>query len=273
MTSQITLSGIEFASLRQSGRPSLQYAASGNSGGQPVVMLHGYTDSWFSYSRLMPCLAAHTYQAIALSQRGHGDSDRPLDAYAADDFAADVVALLDALEIGQATLVGHSMGSVVARRVAEVQPERVSGLVLIGAIETPMADAGTELRAAIQPFGDRVPEAFAREFQASTIHAPVPDAFFEQVVAESMKLPAPVWRAVLDGLLDADDSRDLARITAPTLLLWGEHDAYFPRDEQERLVAAIPDARLHVYADTGHSPHWERPADVASDLEAFMRSL
>ena len=60
-------------------------------------------------------------------------------------------------------------------------------------------------------------------------------------------------------------------ITAPTLLLWGDHDALFPRQEQERLVASIPDARLLVYPETGHSPNWERPERVAHDLDAFMR--
>jgi pimeloyl-ACP methyl ester carboxylesterase len=87
---------------------------------------------------------------------------------------------------------------------------------------------------------------------------------------ESQKLPARVWRSVLEGLVATDDSPELGRIRVPTLLLWGEQDAYFPRDEQERLVAAIPGARLVVYQDTGHDLHWERPEQVARDLDAFL---
>ena len=111
--------------------------------------------------------------------------------------------MLDELEIERATVVGHSMGSIVARRVAELHPERVASLVLIGAVETPMGEGVSELQAAVESLEDPVPEEFVREFQASTIHEPVPEAFFEQVITESMKLPARVWRAVLEGLLAA----------------------------------------------------------------------
>jgi non-heme chloroperoxidase len=54
-------------------------------------------------------------------------------------------------------------------------------------------------------------------------------------------------------------------------VLWGEQDPLFPREEQERLVAAIPDATLKVYAETGHAVHWDRPEWVVRDLEAFMK--
>ena len=57
----------------------------------------------------------------------------------------------------------------------------------------------------------------------------------------------------------------------PTLILWGEHDAVFSREEQERLTATIADATLKVYTDTGHGVHWERPEEVVRDLEEFMR--
>lgn len=117
-----------------------------------------------------------------------------------------------------------------------------------------------------------VPTAFACQLQASTAHAPLPEAFFKRLVAESRKLPARLWREVLDGVLAFDDAADLSRVMAPTLLLWGEHDALFPREQQQdRMVAAIPSARLLVYPETGHCLNWERPKRVASDLDAFMR--
>jgi non-heme chloroperoxidase len=54
-------------------------------------------------------------------------------------------------------------------------------------------------------------------------------------------------------------------------LVWGDHDGLLPREEQQRLAAAIPGARSQVYPETGHSPHWERPERFAADLDAFMR--
>jgi pimeloyl-ACP methyl ester carboxylesterase len=134
-------------------------------------------------------LLSPAYRALAPDQRGHGDSDKPECCYAADDFAADVDAFMDAVGIEGATLVGDSSGDLIAQRVALSYPPRVSRLVLIG---------------------------------------------------------------------------------APTLILWGERDAVLPRQEQERRAAAIPNATLRVYPDTGHLVHWERPEWVVRDLEAFI---
>jgi pimeloyl-ACP methyl ester carboxylesterase len=187
-----------------------------------------------------------------------------------DDFAADVVAFLDAIGIERATVVGHSMGSIIGRRVAELYSERIERLVLIGAAATPVNPAILAFRQAVLALQDPIAAQFAREFQVSTLHAPVPEAFLERVVAESLKLPARVWHAALKGVVDIDDSADLARISAATLLMAGELDPYFPLEEQEQLTARIPGARLRIYANTGHNPHWEHPEQVAGDLEAFL---
>jgi non-heme chloroperoxidase len=63
----------------------------------------------------------------------------------------------------------------------------------------------------------------------------------------------------------------LREIDVPTLILWGEQDPLFPREEQERLAAAIPDSTLKVYPETGHAVHWDRPEQVVHDLEALMK--
>jgi non-heme chloroperoxidase len=259
-----------FASARLATGPRLRYAEWGEPIAPPIVFLHGYTDSWFSFSRLLPHLSPRRHHAYALDQRGHGDSERPIGGYRVDDFAADAVAFLDAVGVARATLVGHSLGSVIARRVAETHPQRVARLVLIGAVGTPVNAAVRQLLEVVRALPDPVPTDFVRDFQVSTAHQPLPEPFLAQVVAESLKLPARVWRAALQALVDTDDSAELARLRLPTLVLWGDRDAYFPRQEQDRLAAAIPGARLTVYTETGHSPHWERPERVARDLEAFL---
>ena len=67
-----------------------------------------------------------------------------------------------------------------------------------------------------------------------------------------------------------DDTAALTRISAPTLLVWGAHDGLFDRAEQDRLLAAIPDARLLTYPDAGHCPNWERPERLVNDIVAFL---
>ena len=235
----------------------LHYVERGPEAGPAVLMLHGYTDSWWSYSRVMP-LMPDGLRLIALDQRGHGRSDKPAAGYDIDDFARDAVALLDALGVGRATVVGHSMGSFVARRMAAVAPARVERLVLIGTAPLAQTAAVAELVTAVDTLTDPVDVDFVREFQAGTIARRVPDDFFARVVAESAAVPAHVWRAAIRGLAAYVPAE--TTITCPTLVLGGEHDNVFSRDDQQAMTMQIPGATVRIAAGIGHSLHWEDPA-------------
>jgi pimeloyl-ACP methyl ester carboxylesterase len=262
---------LRFATTRLASGPRVHYGEQGEPGGEPIVFLPAYTDSWFSYSRVLPLLPPR-YHAYAVDQRGQGDSERPSCCYTVEDFAADVVAFLNVVGAERATLVGHSGSCFTARRVAEVHPERVARLVLLGSPGS-LGDNQEvlELQTAVRSLEDPVPVQFARELQGGAAHVALPEPFFERLVAESLKVPARVWRSVLDGLMAFDDTADLGRIAAPTLLIWGEWDRFLPREEEDHLAVAIPGASVIVYPATGHSPNWERPERVAGDLDAFMR--
>jgi pimeloyl-ACP methyl ester carboxylesterase len=120
---------------------------------------------------------------------------------------------------------------------------------------------------------DPVDPSIAREFQQSTLAQPVPQEFFETAVRESLKLPARVWKALFGGFLEDDFSMRLSEIKAPTLLVWGDQDAFCLRSDQDKLMASIPMARLLVYHGTGHAVHWEQPARFAADLSVFVEGL
>lgn len=261
---------LRFAKIRLATGPQIHYAEQGDADGEPVVLLHGWPDSWFTFSLVLPLLPSRL-RVVVPDQRGFGESDRPDSGYTFDDFAADAVALLDALEIEKATLVGHSFGSFVARRTAITRPDRVSRLFLIGTGFTGGNAVTRAVRESLKDVPDPVPADFVRDFQASTAYLPVPTEFFERVIVESLKLPARLWRAVIEEIVAYEDSAELAQITAPARLIWGDRDALFSRDDQDRLLARIRGADLTVYLETGHCPNWERPERVASDLQAFVR--
>ena len=261
---------VRFGDVRLRTGVRLRYAVQGDPAGHPVILLHGYSDSWYSFSRLLPLLPVGL-RVHALDQRGHGDSDRPATGYAMRDLAADVLAYMDAQGIARATIVGHSMGSFVAQQVALAAPARVTRLVLVGSATAPRGFVGIgDLKTVVDSLRDPVPAGFTREFQTSTLHVPVPAAFLDRVVADSRKLPAHAWRQLLDGMLAAEPAARLRASRIPTLVLWGERDAYVPRAEQHALVALLGSATLIAYPETGHAPHWERPEDVARDLAAFI---
>jgi pimeloyl-ACP methyl ester carboxylesterase len=253
---------------------TLPYVEQGDLTGVPVLLLHGVTDSWHSFERVLPHLP-ESIRAFALTQRGHGDASRPGAGYRFHDFAADLAAFMDVLHLEAAVIAGHSMGSCVAQRFAIDYPERALGLVLIGSFATLRDNPGVrELwDSTISKLTDPVDPGFVREFQESTLAQPVPQAFFETIVRESLKVPARVWRAAFEGFLVNDCSEELTKIKAPTLIVWGDQDAICPRREQETLAAAIAGTQLVVYPGAGHAPHWEDPAHFAADLVAFTDHL
>jgi len=263
-TAPITEHVLTLASGRQ-----LRYATRGADLPIAVVFVHGWPDSWRSFEPVLDALPPTT-SAVSVSLRGFGGSDAPPDGYTPDDFAADVCELVDDLGVTSAVFVGHSMGTLVVQRLAASHPEMVAGLVLIGGFNQLPDDVFNDVWSAVQHLTDPISEPFVREFQSSTLAAPVPDRFFDQLVAESLRASAHVWRAAFAGIRTMPSAHDPA-ITAPTLLLWGDQDALVPRAEQDALLAAIPSGRLVVYPDAGHSPNWEQPERVARDIETFLR--
>lgn len=257
-------------SVRLSTGVRLDFAESGDPAGPVVILLHGYGDSWLSFSRVLPLLSGR-YRVFALDQRGHGRSEQPEGGYGMPDLARDVIAFLDAKGIGRAALVGHSMGSFVAQQVARLAPERVSGLVLIGSA-TGLAHLPNwiELRPVVLALTDPVSPDFARDFQLSTVHRPVPSDFMDQAIRESLRLPARVWHAVIEGMFAMPVGAGPGTATPPTLLMWGDRDAVFPRSELDALAALYPQATVIVYPEIGHAPHWEDPQVFVRDLEAFL---
>ena len=261
---------VRFQELKLPGGPALRCAERGPADGTPVLFLHGYSDHWLSAAPILPFLPP-AWRLIAPDQRGHGRSERPEGGYEIATLAADAAALLDALGVERASVVGHSMGSLVAQRLAAAHPERVARLVLVGGGASLVESAVLQAFVAeVRALPDPVPRAFVDAFQADSTVRPVSAALVEALVDEGCRMPARVWRAIADGLASFDGRPDLPRIAAPTLLVWGDGDAFFSRADQEQLLAGLPSARLLTCTGTGHAPHWEEPERFARDLAAFL---
>ena len=248
-------SDARFSFARMPDGTRLRYFRQGPPDAPAVVLLHGLSDSSFSFSRILP-LVPPQVQAIALDQRGHGESDRPATGYELSGLASDALNVLDAAHVSRAVIVGHSMGTYVARVMAALAPHRVASLVLID--PGPGTNAVLqELSDAVAQLNDPVDPAFVREFQESCIRRPVPPEFMDLVVQESLKVPAAAWRAALAGMMAYEPVEN--RITCPTLVLGGDHDAVFSVDEMSAVARGIKDGRVRMLEGIGHTPHWEDP--------------
>lgn len=236
----------------------------------PVVFLHGLSDSWRSFAPVLGLLPET--RTIAFTQRGHRGVTQPRYGYTATDFAGDLVAFLDAMRIPRAVLVGHSLGSSVVLRFALDYPERVAGLVLVGANATwqesqPVVDLWENV---VSHLSDPVDPEFVRAFQFSER---VPLERLEMMIAESLQVSARVWQEIGRAILAADFTNEFSRITVPTLIVWGAEDPVCSEEQQVRLCTLIPQAELVVYPDAGHNLHWEHPERFAVDLRDFLERI
>lgn len=252
----------------------LSYAECGANSGPAVLLLPGPTDSWRSYEPVLARLP-HWIRAIAVSPRGHGDSDKPDSGYAVADFADDALELLDALEIDRAVLVGHSGSCLVARRVALDHPDRVVGLVLEASPTSlgTVAEVVDYVNSVVLNLADPIDPDFARSFVAETSSKNVAPEVVDALAEDVLKVPARVWRAMFSRLLEYDDTAELTEIDAPTLLIWGDGDVLVSREMQRVLADRIPAAELIVYSAVGHTPRWDDPQRFSEDLAAFVEHL
>lgn len=189
-----------------------------------------------------------------------------------EDFAGDVVLLLDQLGIDEAVLAGHSGSCLVARRVAIDHPARVAGLVLEASPLTLCGDPGLNrfVESVVSGLRDPIDPAFARSFVADTSSDQLAPELRDDLVGELLKVPARVWREMFAALADDDDQAEIGGIAAPTLLVWGDADGLVGRGQQDVLVERLRNAELVVYPGAGHTPRWEDPTRFATDVATFV---
>ena len=248
----------------------LAYVDAGNPNGDPLLLLHGYTDSSRSFSPMVPHLGR--YRLLIPDQRGHGASDAPECCYGSTQFAHDAKLLLDALKIDRAAVAGHSLGSMVAMSLAAEYPDRVTKVVLIGSTALVpvkrgdwLYDQATAMRGPLDPATQ-----FAKDWHPANQPTPVDAAFAEAVNEELYRIPQHVWRGVMRELAYVPAGRHAPDVKAPVLVISGGKDALFPAEHHQSLLKAFPQAKARVFDDLGHNPNWERPEDVATAIAEFL---
>ena len=255
------------------GRVRLEYAEQGNADGIPVIFLHGITDSWHSFESVLANLPTFIH-AFAISQRGHGDSERPMQNYTPKDFAADIAEFIKQKNLKKAFVVGHSMGGVNAQQFAIDYPGLTKGLVIIDSDPAMKNNPGMpEFYQEVLKLKGAIDRKFMDDFQRATLADPIDSAYYNLLVDEGIKVPASVFKAAFKGMIQVDFTEQLKRINAPALIFWGNKDAFCTFKGQEILVNNIKNSKLVVYGNTGHALHWEEPKKFAEDLLNFIDNV
>ena len=253
----------------------LAYIEMGDPKGRPVVLIHGYTDNARDWVPLIPYLS-RKFRLIVVDIRGHGRSDKPECCYTRIDFAYDIKLMLDALHIARADVVGHSLGSMITQVLAEEWPQRVRKVVLVSstaglragsAPRKPAFDYAAEIRKLKEPIDPDSPFMIAWWDSPK----PVDPDFIRRQRRDAANIPLNVWLAVLDqGANSADLQRNLPKLKAPTLLIWGRDDPIMEEEGRQTLREALPTATVNVFDGLGHNPFWEDPQAVADVINKFV---
>lgn len=228
--------------------------------GETVVFVHGLgTDSLASFHlTLATPVAAAGYDVLTYDLRGHGRTERPSVGYSLDHFVADLLALLDQLDLDRVHLVGNSFGGTIAFSFAAAHPGRVASIV---AIEAEPASEPWSVR--MTEVLDKATELFAAEETFTTIetqfgahHRRLARLAAERFNATSMPQEIPRGPVL--------DTEQLGRIGCPVLSLLGSDG--FQADDPHFVSSLLPRTEVHVYAEQGHSVLVERHREVRVQL-------
>jgi pimeloyl-ACP methyl ester carboxylesterase len=248
--------------------------------GQPVVLVHGLGGSWLTWLENVPDLSAG-HRVIALDLPGFGRSEAPPSTGDIDVHVESIEAVLNYLGLASAIVVGHSMGGLIALRLANERPARVQGLVLLsggglalGAFR--LALVGRAFTAFNIFMGmPMVPEMIVKcDALRWVLLRPMlanPASLSRALAAEV--IPAvraqglvPSLHAAVRGLASVDP----AAVHCPVLLVWGARDRIMPVAAARQLAAELPDARLAVIDDVGHCAMFEDPARFNALVRSFV---
>jgi non-heme chloroperoxidase len=253
--------------------------------GMPVVFSHGWPLSADAWDAQMLFLVNQGYRVIAHDRRGHGRSGQPSEGNDMDTYADDLAAVLDALDVKGAMLVGHSTGGgEVAHYIGRHGEKRVAKAVLIGAVPPQMVKSANNPNGLPMSVFDGIRAGVAANRSQFYLDLATPFYGFNRPNAKvSQGLVQDFWRQGMAGSIkgqyecikqfsEVDYTEDLKKISVPTLILHGDDDQIVPIDDSAKLSAKIvKNATLKVYAGAPHGMCSTHVDQVNADLLAFLK--
>ena len=245
-----------------------------------VVLLHGYGSRLEAWREVQPALAADRL-VVAIDQRGFGLSERPADGYGPEAHARDVVAVMDALGVHRAVVVGHSYGAGVALRAALRFPDRVAGVGLVSAFALEEQIPTSFRWAQVPVVGEALFGGFYREVPGEKYLLAFHDrerwvsarALEEMKTLMAIEGSTYAALATVRGMSYADVEDDYRTIAVPTTLVFGQDDRIVPATTGRRFAGVFDRARYVELPACGHMPSWERPAATTAALAQLLADV
>lgn len=227
---------------------NLYYHTSGH--GHPVILISGLGADHTAWDFVLPYLHSH-YQIITLDNRGSGRSDVPEQFYTTETMAADVIGLMDALQIKKAHIVGHSMGGAIAQHMALSYPERIGKLVLINSFSKINSVAYYTILGRLQmaeldiPIKTKIETNLSWLYSNRSLQDPSQVRnIIDRICKKPYQQTLQGFKSQASACLEHDTREKLDKITHPTLIVFGIDDILMTIDHSIRLLK-IPDSKLN----------------------------
>jgi pimeloyl-ACP methyl ester carboxylesterase len=222
--------------------------------GTPVILLHGGLGHSGNWGYQVPSLIENGFRVVVIDSRGHGRSTRDQRPYSYELMASDVVAVMEALQIENAFLVGWSDGACIGMILGATIPSRVSGVFFFACNMDPTGTKPFETT----PILNR---CVARHRKDYAELSPAPDCFDDLVTDLAlMQRTQPNYSA-----------EDLGKIRVPVTVVQSQHDEFIRRDHAEHLARSIPNARFLVLEEASHFAPLQRPQQFSASILEFLR--
>jgi len=254
----------------EQGSVATTYAVEGS--GPPLLLVHGVGARLDNWDGVVAALGGRL-TAIRHDLRGHGESGKPPGPYSVELFAADALALLDHLGIARCHVAGHSLGGMVAQRLAIDAPERVDRLVLLSTAGGRTEEERQRVLERLALVQDGIPGEHFRQSVARWFSDGFRQAhpeLIERYAARNMENDPRAYAAAYRVLATTDLAGELGRIRAPTLIVTGEGDTGSNPRMARLMHERIPGSQLRILPGLRHSLLIEAPDRVARLVEEFV---
>jgi pimeloyl-ACP methyl ester carboxylesterase len=275
------------------GPVSIAYAE-GPENGPPLVLIHGVGRNWRDFLPIIPELA-RTHHVYAVDLRGHGGSTRVPGRYTSADYAADIAQFLSKVVQSRAVLFGHSLGGIIAIRLAANSAGTVSAIIVGDSVlshEVLQSSLYTALFAGLLRVIRQGGSVSHMATEIGRIEIPVPDLDYRVALADLpgndvgylhrwadclRRVDPEVFAMTLDGstLADFDAPAFLRRISCPMLILQASPDlgGLMSDDDIDRVLRVVSTCSVERFPLLGHALHLQRPKPVLDAVLRFLSSL
>jgi pimeloyl-ACP methyl ester carboxylesterase len=249
--------------------------------GDPIVLVHGSWIDHHDWDRVVPLLA-QSFQVLSYDRRGHSKSERPASPYSIHQDVADLAALIDALRIAPAHIVGNSSGGAIVLRLAGERPDLFRSLIVneptvleLLADDPAARDLWAEAKSRMDAVAERLAAGDmaggARDFIENVAFGPGAWTALPPAVRDMVTANAPTFLAEMrDPEFFSIDLQRLHGFAHPALLTLGEHGPPVFPPVVERIARVLPRAERHVFAHAGHEPEQSHPDVFVATVADFI---